>query len=248
MSYSMNSPEVKEIISALHKAQGEMRGAVKDKDNPFHKSKYADLSSVWEACREPLQNNGLSITQTMAYQKVGEEAAIAMLVTTLWHISGQWMSSYCPIKPVKPNDPQGFGAAITYVRRFSLSSILCICAEDDDAEKERKELERKNALEYERKKMGVMPTDTEIKELESVLMQCPREYRAKMLDARFSRGWFSFGEMPLNAFNALKDDALKALKLQKPGIITLTSNGNGDKMTIGNGPPMHSKEEEKDEP
>jgi hypothetical protein len=57
------SESINEIAAALAKAQSEMGGAVKDSANPFFKSKYADLSSVWDACRGPLTKNGLSVVQ-----------------------------------------------------------------------------------------------------------------------------------------------------------------------------------------
>ncbi len=63
------SPEINELAAALAKAQGEMGGALKDSANPFFKSKYADLSSVWEACRAPLAKYGLSIVQIPSFQR-----------------------------------------------------------------------------------------------------------------------------------------------------------------------------------
>lgn len=120
------STEIKDLATALAKAQAEIKPALKDSDNPFFKSKYADLASVQAACMPLLNKNGLSVTQ--AIQTVGESA---YLVTTLLHSSGQWMRSTAPIKPVK-NDPQSFGSAVTYMRRYSLASIAGVAQEDDD--------------------------------------------------------------------------------------------------------------------
>jgi len=123
----MNQSEnLNELAMALSKAQGEMENAKKDCSNPFFKSKYADLTSVWAACREPLTKNGLSVIQTME-DKEGK----LTLVTTLLHASGQWMKSHLPILTQKP-DAQSLGAAITYMRRFSLAALVGICPEDDD--------------------------------------------------------------------------------------------------------------------
>lgn len=126
----MNQSElINELASALAKAQGEMQAAIKDSVNPFFKSKYADLGSVWDAARPVLSKNGLCIMQTT--EILGDKI---VMVTTLAHISGQWMKSYLPLNPSK-NDSQGVGAAITYLRRYSLSALVgVVCDEDDDGE------------------------------------------------------------------------------------------------------------------
>jgi ERF superfamily len=120
--------ELNELAKALSIAQGQMGGAKKDSLNPFFKSRYADLASVWEACREPLSKNGLCIIQTTEFL-----ADSFVLKTTLLHSSGQNISGYYILKPVK-DDPQGMGSAITYARRYALQSIIGICPEDDDGE------------------------------------------------------------------------------------------------------------------
>jgi hypothetical protein len=115
----------------LSKAQGEMQAAIKDKINPFFKSSYADLGSVWDAARPVLSKYGLCIMQTT---ELNPERNQIIMVTTLAHTSGQWMKSYLPLNPSKP-DSQGIGAAITYLRRYSLSAIVgVVCDEDDDGE------------------------------------------------------------------------------------------------------------------
>ncbi|SRR5258706_3753004 len=122
---------INELAAALSKAQGEMQAAIKDKVNPFFKSSYADLGSVWDAARPVLSKYGLCIMQTTEMN--ADESKIIM-VTTLAHTSGQWMKSFLPLNPAK-NDSQGIGAAITYLRRYSLSAIVgVVCDEDDDGE------------------------------------------------------------------------------------------------------------------
>lgn len=124
------SENINELLTALCKAQSKIECALKDKKNPFFKSSYADLNSVWEACREQLTLNGLSVIQSPH----GSKDEI-YLVTILGHTSGQWIKSYYPVIPVK-QDPQSLGSAITYARRYSLSAMVGICAdEDDDGEK-----------------------------------------------------------------------------------------------------------------
>lgn len=123
------SSTIGELASALAKAQGEIKGAVKNEDNPFFKSKYADLSQVMDACREPFSKNGIAYTQLVNV----DDSGVIVLETLLMHSSGEWIASKYPILPVK-NDPQGVGSAITYARRYSLSAIAGIPQVDDDAE------------------------------------------------------------------------------------------------------------------
>jgi len=125
------SPSLGKLAEALAKAQGEIVGAIKDSENPYFKSKYADLASVWEACRLPLSKNGLAVMQTTTWKLVGETQTL-ILETMLIHSSGEWRMSELPIKPVK-DDPQGMGSAITYGRRQSLAAIVGVSPEDDDA-------------------------------------------------------------------------------------------------------------------
>lgn len=126
-----HSEIINELAAALSKAQGEMQAAIKDKVNPFFKSSYADLGSVWDAARPVLSKYGLCVMQTT--EITGDGGKIVM-VTTLAHTSGQWMKSFLPLNPAK-NDSQGIGAAITYLRRYSLSAIVgVVCDEDDDGE------------------------------------------------------------------------------------------------------------------
>ncbi len=122
------SAETKDIMQALAQAQGSMEGAKKDSTNPFFKSKYADLASVWDACREPLFKNGLSIVQLT--QVSGTETH---LITMLCHSSGQWMKSVTPL-PIDKKDPQTMGKCITYCRRYALAAMVGVYQEDDDAE------------------------------------------------------------------------------------------------------------------
>lgn len=124
----MKSDQINELATALAKAQSEMHGAKKDATNPFYKSAYADLGSVWEACREVLTKNGLSVAQV-----VDTIPSMQVLVTFLLHSSGQWISSAYPLRPVK-DDPQGMGSAISYARRYSLAAMVGIYQTDDDAE------------------------------------------------------------------------------------------------------------------
>jgi hypothetical protein len=121
------SDSVKEIAAALAKVQGSIKPALKDANNPFFKSRYADLASVWDSCREPLSTNKLAVTQLPAESEAGRVALTTMLI----HGSGEWIASTCSIKLAK-DDPQAAGSALTYLRRYMLSAIVGIVADDDD--------------------------------------------------------------------------------------------------------------------
>ncbi len=122
------SEQINELAAALAKAQGAMGGASKSSANPFFKSKYADLASVWEACRKPLADNGLSILQSP--QAAGAQVTVE---TLLLHASGQWIRDAVTVM-AKDDSPQAVGSAITYARRYSLQSFAGVAPEDDDGE------------------------------------------------------------------------------------------------------------------
>lgn len=122
------SESIKEIATALNLAQAEMTAAKKDADNPFFKSRYADLGAVIKAFKAAFANHGLSYTQApvMEDNKVG-------VVTRIMHKSGEWMEASLLLPMVKM-DPQAAGSAITYARRYALQSMVGLPAADDDAE------------------------------------------------------------------------------------------------------------------
>jgi hypothetical protein len=124
----MNSEKVDLIVTALNKAQTKMRGVLKTAENPFFHSKYATLENFVDAFQEYYLPEGLAFTQTGAVVD-GKN----YLSTTLWHVSGQWISSMYPLTPVK-TDPQAMGASVTYARRYDLAAITGMPTSDDDGE------------------------------------------------------------------------------------------------------------------
>lgn len=122
----MQSEEIGKLAIALSKAQGEMSGANKSSDNPFFKSKYADLNTCIEAAREPLSKNELAVIQTTEPHDNG-----IMIVTTLAHSSGQWIKGKLLMNP-KKDDDQGRGSSITYGRRYAFAAIVGLAQKDDD--------------------------------------------------------------------------------------------------------------------
>ncbi len=123
------SPTLGALFEALAKAQATIDGAKKESTNPHLKSKYADLASVWAACRSALPANGLCVLQTT--RECG--SAGVTVVTTLGHRSGEWIRGTLYMPASKP-DAQGFGSAITYARRYGLAAIVGISPEDDDGQ------------------------------------------------------------------------------------------------------------------
>lgn len=123
------SAAINELAAALAKAQGEMKNAKKSADNPFFKSKYADLAEVTDACREPLTKNNIAVIQGTVTRenKCGVRTMLA-------HASGQYFACTALAVP-KDNGPQATGSVWTYLRRYSLAAMTGVATEDDDGEK-----------------------------------------------------------------------------------------------------------------
>lgn len=126
----MMSDSIAALAAALAKAQGQMKAALKDSQNPHFKSSYADLASVWAACRDPLAANGLSVTQLVLQQ--GDGAAVGVR-TMLLHSSGEWLASDL-VMPLAQRTAQAAGSALTYARRYALAAMVGVAQDDDDGE------------------------------------------------------------------------------------------------------------------
>lgn len=125
------SAEVGELAKALSQAQHEMKPAVKNRENPFFKSTYADLESVIGASRDILSKHGLSVTQFPTTLRDETGKPILGLYTMLLHSSGQWIGASCPVIYAK-HTAQDAGAGISYFRRFAYSGVAGVVTEDDD--------------------------------------------------------------------------------------------------------------------
>jgi hypothetical protein len=124
------SESITDLATALCLAQAEMGGAVKDSNNPFFKSSYADLTSVIKVIKEPFARHGLSFVQLPVTSAGGNGIGVT---TMLMHSSGQWIQSEY-LLPMDKVTPQGAGSAITYARRYALQSLVGIPSVDDDSE------------------------------------------------------------------------------------------------------------------
>ncbi len=126
---------IPKLTEALAKAQAEIKPPIKNRHVNFtHNGKttkysYADLADVIEAVRLPLSKNGLAVAHQLEYSPAGYG-----LKTSLLHISGERLTTWYPLPdPMKQQiRAQEFGSALTYARRYSISSIVGIASEEDD--------------------------------------------------------------------------------------------------------------------
>lgn len=171
MNLQDRSEQINELNAAMAKAQGEIGPALKESVNPHFKQRYADFNSVWNACRGALSKNGLAV-----YQRVMPKEGAFLLETMLAHTSGQWISSFFPIVPQK-NDSQGFGSALTYMKRYALASLVGVSADvDDDAESA---VGRGPNRVVKNESPRISPK--ELEELTSVLIDCGAKYKDNVL-------------------------------------------------------------------
>lgn len=118
---------MKNIATALTKAQMNMGKALKQANNPAFRSKYADLGNVMDACLPALNDAGIALIQP-----TGEDEHGRYVETILIHgESGESLSCRVPLI-VGKNDMQGYGSAVTYARRYGLMAMAGIAPEDDD--------------------------------------------------------------------------------------------------------------------
>lgn len=118
---------MKQIATALVKAQKAFGPALKTHTNPAFRSKYADLSACVEAVMDALNDNGIAMIQQTRQDDTG-----VTVETMFLHESGESISSGPLHVPAAKQDPQGYGSALTYARRYSLMAACGIAPEDDD--------------------------------------------------------------------------------------------------------------------
>jgi len=121
------SADIKDLCAALAKAQAEIKIAGLTKENPYFKSRYADLAEMIKVSRPSLTKNGLSIVQQIVQNEDGQN----ILNTIMLHSSGQWIESRMRIVPPK-NDVQSMGSYITYLKRYAYGSLVGVVASDED--------------------------------------------------------------------------------------------------------------------
>jgi len=114
----------------LIKVQSALESVGKSSLNPHFKNKYANLTDILSVVKPALNNNNFFLTQKVLI-KDGSE----VLRTEITHKSGQVLESEAPLNVADRNNPQKYGSAITYMRRYSLTALLGIEEEDDDGQK-----------------------------------------------------------------------------------------------------------------
>ena len=118
---------MQKIAAAFIKSKKEFSPALKDKVNPAFRSKYADLGACIEAVNDAFLNNGIALIQ-----RTFEDSTGVTVETVFLHESGETMESGKLHVPAAKSDPQGYGSALTYARRYSLMTACGIAPEDDD--------------------------------------------------------------------------------------------------------------------
>lgn len=153
---------MKQIATALVKAQNQFGPALKTSTNPHFKSRYADLSAVIESVVDALNANGIYLMQQTA------ESSDGVIVETLFlHESGESLSSGKLHVPASKQDPQGYGSALTYARRYSLMAACGIAPEDDDGNAASRKQEQKVSAQAMADHLAAIDATTNKEELQS---------------------------------------------------------------------------------
>lgn len=161
-----SSENMTELAKAMLNVQQALMPVAKDAENPFVKSKYATLNAVMDACREVLLANGIWMSQF----PVPADSGCLGLVTRLMHVeSGEWQAS-CMVMPLTKADPQGYGSALTYARRYALATLVSLVTEvDDDAEggmgRERQSRTNQNATSHQLERQPRVNTQGQQKQI-----------------------------------------------------------------------------------
>jgi len=159
----METPIGKNIAAAFVKAQRAFGPALKTSTNPHFKSKYADLANCVEAVVDALNANGIALMQRTFECKDG-----VMVETVFVHESGEVMECGMLHVPAGKQDPQGYGSALTYARRYSLLAATGLAPEDDDGNQASRKTEIKSTVNENQiaDLMAAMDEVTTIKELQ----------------------------------------------------------------------------------
>ena len=135
------SKSLKHLGTAMLAVQEELEPVIKNATNDFKSSKYATLPKVQEACLPILRKHGLWLSQFTCTAEPGS----IYLVTRIMHLESEEFQESHLIMPAPKNDPQGYGSALTYMRRYSLQvAVGVVCEDDDDGNKAGKSLDDEN--------------------------------------------------------------------------------------------------------
>lgn len=181
---------MKNIYSAFVKAQMAFAPALKTSKNPHFKSQYADLATCVEAVIDALNSNGIALLQPL------HEDSNGVTVETLFiHESGEQLSAGKLHVPAAKQDPQGYGSALTYARRYSLMAACGIAPEDDDG----------NAASRQRSQQTRVITQAQASRLKGLLSACPEQ-----VIQRFTNDWPDTSVMPADQYDAIASSLQRA--------------------------------------
>jgi hypothetical protein len=167
------SESVTDIIKALMEIQPQLH-VIKNKTGQVGQQRYgyADLSAVWNACRDLLKEHGMVVTHSSRDTPAGDGITIT---ATLYHQEGQWMSSSITMKP-RSMSPQDMGSALTYGRRYTLASLVGIVVDDDDdgqaASKKGKPAPAPNSLDAKKARIRTLVKAYKGDDKEDIIAEC----------------------------------------------------------------------------
>jgi ribosomal protein L12E/L44/L45/RPP1/RPP2 len=175
----MQTPIGPKIAAAFVKAQKAFGPALKSSTNPHFKSRYADLSACVEAVVDALNNNGIGLVQ-----RCYDNANGVMVETVFVHESGEVLECGILQVPASKQDPQGYGSALTYARRYSLMAACGIAPEDDDGNSASRRTEIKSTVD-EHKLADLLAAMDECSTLEDL----QKAYKAAYAAANAEPAW-----------------------------------------------------------
>ena len=156
------------VLAAFVLAQQRVGVAIKTAENSHLKSRYADLGAVWDAVTDALRENNLAVMQ----MPVGDSAGRLRLETVLVHTSGEWVSSEIDM-PLTKQDPQAYGSAMTYARRYGLAALMGVTQDDEDGERATASANEERALDL----VEAMKTCETLAELQEEYLAASRELK-----------------------------------------------------------------------
>lgn len=192
------------LFAALAKAQGQIRGAEKDRTNPQFRQGYATLASVWDACRAALATNGLAVVQATQVDADGH----VLLRTVLGHSSGESIEAVYPVRPTQ-DTPQAYGSALTYARRYSLAAIVGVAPDDDDGQAA----------------SAAPPPPPDAKTVAARFDACTTETALRAVEETVRAGWGGYGDADRKSLQKRRDAARKRIALS----IAAAAEATGDR-------------------
>lgn len=195
------SESVIEISKALCAAQKDMRPALKDSNNPYFKSKYSDLTSVWESVRVPLTSNGISV-----WQDITTSDKSISVTTRVAHISGEWIEFGPFTIPLMKSDAQSIGSASSYAKRYALCAAVGVVS-DDDVDDDAERITERSNIKPQSKKSDFVPinqivnhpfipiTKEEWMEFQELLKYCSPDHQKTVWEYLQSQNIFSENEV-----------------------------------------------------